>query len=213
MGGRSIASMLPALIGLGAVGLLEAWAWRRVQAAGPAGGALATAPLTWASVAFTSVLFVVPWSDASPIGLVPGAAGLAGLATCLPRVMRAVGAGLAGGGAVVDPSARPALGLAVLLGTAKVWGLLAGLGILVMDGMPAPPPDHETAAQAFLLMTALGMAGSWTWVMWPVWLGPWAGGRAALRTVRRGGFLVAALAGWMLLSFLHDLSVLSGRIL
>jgi hypothetical protein len=127
--------------------------------------------------------------------------------------MRAAGAGLAGGGVVVDPSARPALRLAALLGAVKVWELLAGLGILVIGGMPAPSPDLEMAAQAFLLMTALGMAGSWALVMWPVWRGPWAGGRAALRAVRRGGVLVAAMAGWMLLSFLQDLSVLSGRIL
>jgi hypothetical protein len=31
-----------------------------------------------------------------------------------------------------------------------------------------PPSDLETAAQAFLLMKALGMAGSWAWVVRPV---------------------------------------------
>jgi hypothetical protein len=72
--------------------------------------------------------------------------------------------------------------------------------------MPEPPPGIETTAQVFLLMMALGMVVSWALVMWPVWRGPWAGGRAALRAVRRGGVLVAAMAGWTLLSFLQGLS-------
>jgi hypothetical protein len=187
---------------VGGMGLLEAWAWRRFEAGGAAGGA----PLAWTSVAFTAALVAVPWSGVSPIGLALGAAGLVALAMCLPRVMRAAKAGLAGEGEAMAFSARPALGLAVLLGAAKVWGLLAGLGIVLLGGMPEPPPDLETTAQAFLLMMALGMVVSWALVMWPVWRGPWAGGRAALRAVRRGGVLVAAMAGWMLLSFLQGLS-------
>jgi len=204
MPGADLPPLLALLMALvGALGLAEAWA--EAGRRGPDGGALARDRAAWASLAFALLLLSVPWSAASPVALGLGLAASAALAILLPRVMIPARATQTGAEEVLWPSARPALGLAVLLGAAKVWGLLVGLGLVVLAGMPAAPADAAVVSQIFLGMRAMGLLVSWSFVMWPVWRGDWAGGRAGLRVLCRGGILTAAMAGWMLLSLLQGL--------